>query len=174
MNTTPGILARWYAEPLGVDDAQALLQSMIEREQAVLKRQGKPRMTALLKMTAIYWLGDPIEEYYHHLTAKREHSAHMQVLKPLIYGQLLMSRHREGAMAYLDHAFEQARRLLHPADYFTVMKRHQLLGLIPLSHTEGAGENLATLLTTAAVIQRMHGVETSRQPYSHDPNDTYG
>lgn len=170
----PGILARWYAEPLTIEQAEALLKLSADREQLLLKRFGRPYTAPLLRLIALYWLGEPIEGHYQHLISRRSQSPHLEILKPLIYGQLLMSRHREGAMTYLENAFQQARLLLRPEDYFVVLKRHQLLQNLPQDETQLKGETLASLLTTAAVIQRMKQSHGERPGFSHDPNDTYG
>lgn len=169
-----GILARWYAEPLSIAQAQALLKLSVEREQQLLKRSGRPYTAPLLRLIALHWLGEPIEGHYQHLMSRRSRSLHLEILKPLIYGQLLISRRREGAMAYLDLAFQQARLLLRPEDYFVVLKRHQLLQTLPPGETQSKGETLTSLLTTAAVIERMKESQRERLSFKHDPNDTYG
>jgi hypothetical protein len=188
MTPSVGILARWYAEPLSHNEAQKLLALSLQREQALLKRSASSPLSPLLKLIALYWLGEPLEAHYHHLLSKRSRSAHSEILKPLIYGQLLMSQRREGAMEYLDEAFQRSRQLLRPEDYFTVMKRQTLLREIPLSPVMGAapsprkalndekvvGEGLESLLTTAAVIARMKTTQEKKAKFNHDPNDTYG
>ncbi len=169
-----GILARWYAEPCSCEEASALLELANRREQAILKRGGHPYLSPILRLIARYWLGEPIEGYYQHLLSKRTGSAHAELLKPLIYGQLLMSRLESGAMVHLDDAFHRARLLLHPQDYFTVMKRHQLLSILPSGGVATTGKGLEPLLTTAAVIERMNSSRGERPGFTHDPNDTYG
>ncbi len=169
-----GILARWYAEPLNHDEAQALLSLCVEREQRLLKRSGRPTLSPLLKLIALHWLDEPTEAHYQHLLSRQEKSVHAEILKPLIYGQLLMSRQKNGAISYLDEAFTQARLLLRPEDYFAVMKRHQLLKQLPLGGSDSAGLRLDALLATAGVIERMKEGNGERPGFWHDPNDTYG
>lgn len=169
-----GILARWYAEPLTLDEAEQLLSLTIKREQELLKRHAHPLLCPHLKLIALYWLGEPIEGHYHHLLSRKEESVHAKILKPLIYGQLLISRQHSGAMDYLDQAFAQARLLLRPQDYFAVMKRHQLLKQLPLGKGDAAGQSLAELLNTAGVIERLKQGNGERPGFLHDPNDTYG
>lgn len=169
-----GILARWYAEPLNHNDAQALLEVSQRREQALLKRHGRSYLSPLLKLVALHWLGERTDEYYHYLTSQHSGSTHLQILKPLLYGQLLMSRRLDGAMQYLDEAFLHARLLLRPDDYFTLMKRHQVLKRIPLSDKGARPESLTELLTTASVIERMQDNPEKRKGFWYDPNDTYG
>jgi hypothetical protein len=169
-----GILARWYAEPLSHEEAEQLLALAEKREQERLKRFARSHLSPLLRLIALYWLGEPTEEYYHHLTSKPTASIHAGILTPLIYGQLLMSRQQRGAMEYLDQAFAQARLLLRPEDYFTVMKRHQLLLQLPLGKGNSTGQALEALLNTAGVIERMKQGNGERPGFWHDPNDTYG
>lgn len=170
----PGILAHWYAEPLSKEQAGSLLKLSREREQQQLKQGARTTLSPLLKLIALHWLDEPVEGHYQHLISKRSKSVHAEILKPLIYGQLLMSRRREGAMEYLDSAFQQARLLLRPDDYFVMMKRHQLLRILPLDKNGSAGENLQSLLTTAAVIERMKHGQEERPGFKYDPDDTYG
>ena len=169
-----GILARWYAEPLNRDEAELLLALSRKREQELLKRHGSPLLSPLLKLIALHWLGEPTEGHYHHLLSRKEKSVHAEILKPLIYGQLLMSRQQHSAMEYLDLAFAQARLLLRPEDYFAVMKRHQLLKQLPLGKSDSASLTLEALLATAGVIERMKEGNGERPGFTHDPNDTYG
>ncbi len=169
-----GILARWYAEPLSHEEAAQLLTLAEQREQERLKRFARSHLSPLLRLIALYWLGEPTEEYYHHLTSKPAASIHAGILTPLIYGQLLMSTRVNGAMDYLDEAFHRARLLLRPEDYFVLMKRHQRLRAIPTAVTQKEGETLHALLTTAGVIERMKQGQGGRAEFWHDPNDTYG
>jgi hypothetical protein len=172
--TKSGILARWYAEPLTPQQANELLSLAVVHEQQLLKRFAHSYLSPLLKLIALHWLGEPIESHYQQLVSRKEKSVHIEILTPLIYGQLLMSRRIEGAMGYLDQAFAQARLLLRPEDYFTVMKRHQLLKQLPLGEGYSAGSTLEALLNTAAVIGRMKESHGERPGFRHDPNDTYG
>lgn len=169
-----GILARWYAEPLTHEQAQALLTLSQQREQALLKRHGKSYLSPLLKLIALHWLDKPIEGHYQHLISKRGRSVHVEILKPLLYGQLLISKKKPGATDYLDEAFELARLLLRPEDYFEVVKRHKLLKILPTEGDAGKGDPLEALLKTAGVIERMKQSHATRPGFWHDPNDTYG
>jgi hypothetical protein len=147
-----GILARWYAEPLSHTEAQKLLALSLQREQTLLKRSASSPLSPLLKLIALHWLGEPTSAHYQHLTSRKEKSVHAEILKPLIYGQLLMSKQMEGTMGYLDDAYSQARLLLRSEDYFVVMKRHQILKSIPLSDEPAKGERLEGLLKIGGVI----------------------
>lgn len=169
-----GILARWYAEPLGHEQARQLFSLAERREQQRLKRHGTAYLSPLLKLIALHWLGEAIEGHYHYLISTTSRSMHAQILKPFIYGQLLMSKKKTGAMEHLNQAFHQARLLLKPEDYFHLMKRHKMLDNIPLCEQPNAGETLSELMVTAGVIERMKQSRNERPGYNHDPNDTYG
>ncbi|MCW8919720.1 MAG: hypothetical protein OQL08_13015 [Gammaproteobacteria bacterium] len=169
-----GILARWYAEPLSRDEAESLLALSQRREQERLKRHGKAYLSPLLKLIALHWLGEATDGHYHYLRSQQANARHLQILTPLLYGQLLMSKRISGATDYLDEAFHQARLLLRPEDYFMLMKRHQILKRIPLSDRATPGETLELLLTTGKVIARMEEGRGERPGFWHDPNDTYG
>ena len=85
-----------------------------------------------------------------------------------------MSRQLEGAMAHLERAFMLGRDLFSPADYFRIMKRHQLLDLIPLSKPPATPRTLHELLTSAAVMREFDKRQQRRKPFIFDPKDTYG
>lgn len=157
-----GVLARWYATPLDHDTARALLDHAQQRE-ALRVRHGKSCYTCRLqRMIAHYWLGKEVDEEFRALTQRLHNTAHGRILAELIYGQLLMSQRRNGAMAALDHAFYAARHLLTPSDYFVLLKRNNLLRRLPLATEGQKGLFLDELLTTSAVIERMTNMQQPR------------
>ncbi|MDH5786597.1 MAG: hypothetical protein OEZ16_13465 [Chromatiales bacterium] len=169
-----GILARWYADPLSHEEAELLLSLCERREQDLLKHSGNSYLAPLLKLIALHWLGEATEGHYQYLISKKSKSVHAEILKPLIHGQLLMSKKIEGAMEDLDVAFHHARLLLRPEDYFVLVKRHQILRHIPLSAQPSQGETLDGLLKTGGVIGRMGESLGGRSGFRHDPDDLYG
>ena len=149
------LLGRWYATPLTREEASALLADAEARRSERL-RQGRPcRVCRLQQMVAHFWLGKEIDEEFRALQQRLHNTAHGRILAELIYGQLLMSQRRSGALASLDHAFHIARNLLAPSDYFVLFKRHNLLRQLPLGTAIEKGQSLEELLTTAAVVVRM-------------------
>lgn len=151
------MLARWYATPLDRNAANALLHTAQQRE-AVRVRRGKSCYTCRLqRMIAHFWLGKEIDEEFRALQQRLRLTAHGRILAELIYGQLLMSQRRNGAMAALDRAFHSAHHLLTPSDYFVLFKRHGLLRRLPLGAQPQPSLSLADLLTTATVIERLAG-----------------
>lgn len=149
------LLARWYAMPLDRDAARALLDLAQQRE-ALRVRRGKSCYTSRLQqMVAHFWLGKEIDDEFHALQLLMHNTAHGRILAELIYGQLLMSQRRSGAMAALDHAFYSARHLLTPGDYFVLFNRHGRLRLLPIGAQPLQPLSLTDLLTTASVIERL-------------------
>ncbi|HEY0635043.1 MAG TPA: hypothetical protein VGE00_06665 [Gammaproteobacteria bacterium] len=149
------LLGRWYADPLTQEEASALLAAAETRRSEQLRQGRSCHVCRLQQMIAHYWLGREIDEEFHAFRHRLRKTAHGRILVELIYGQLLMSQRRPGAMQALNNAFHSARNLLSPSDYFVLFKRHNLLDKLPLG-TEGQnGLSLEELLTTAAVIERM-------------------
>ncbi len=152
-------LSFWYATPLDRDTAETLLRSAQQRE-AIRIRHGKSCYTCRLqRMIAHFWLGKEIDEEFHALQHRLRRTAHGRIFAELVYGQLLMSQRRSGAMAALDQAFHAARHLLTPGDYFVLFNRHNLLRRLPLGIEAQKGLFLEELLTTSAVIERMTHVQ---------------
>lgn len=163
-------LGRWYADPCTETEAQAALARIAAREQR-LHRRGRSSFTLkLAAMLARAALGQDVEQDYLRLSAlAARHCTRARALVELIYGQVLITRRRPGAMAHLDQGFALARHLFAPGDYFLVLKRHTALALLPPA--ELPPEPLETLLTTADVMAHM-GMRHHR-PH-HDSNDIYG
>lgn len=164
-----GPLARWYGNPLAADQARTLLTTAEQRRTRARSR--RCRTCLLQAVIARFWLGDDVTADVGRLSALLRTTPHGAALVELIYGQLLMSRRLHGAMSHLDRGFHRASRLLAADDYFILLRRHQLLARLPLSDGALPAANLATLMTTAAVIARM-------EPHPHsvqrDAGDIYG
>ncbi|MEJ2380307.1 MAG: hypothetical protein P8076_03890 [Gammaproteobacteria bacterium] len=156
---TPPDLGAWYAEPLAVPAARRLLKRARDRQQQAFTAGTDGAAWAVQEMIARFWLGRPIESQYRNLL-KTTRDEGVRVLAELVYGQLLMSRRLRGADRHLRAAFARAAALLAPADYFAVMKRHELLGHLALRAAPSPPLGLDALLREAAVIRtlkRAHG-----------------
>jgi hypothetical protein len=156
---TPSDLGAWYAEPLAAPAARRLLERARERQQRAYVAGTDGAAWAVQEMIARFWLDQSIESQYRNLL-KTAGDEGVRVLAELVYGQLLMSRRLRGADRHLRAAFASAAALLAPADYFAVMKRHQLLGHLALQATPSPPLGLDALLREAAVIRtlkRAHG-----------------
>ncbi|MDE2089269.1 MAG: hypothetical protein KGJ12_04550, partial [Gammaproteobacteria bacterium] len=102
-------------------------------------------------------------------------AARDQALVELVYGQLLMSRKLYGAMEHLTAGFARAANLFAPDEYFSVLKRHALLGHLSLSERPSAPQDLASLLTEAAVIRRLETRGAGQhRPAATDASDLTG
>ena len=170
----PSILGRWYADPLSPDQARKLLEQTEAREEKRKRHGGNTLTCKLQRMVALFWLGEDVNAYYHMLNPLAIRSPHGHALLELIYGQLLLSRHLNAGMRHLEKGFRLAANLFSAGDYLEVMNRHRLLRQLPLSDTPAHAETLEAMHTSAKVIERMKQTESTRQPYRHDPKDTYG
>jgi len=164
-------LAGWYATPMSGEAAAALTQAAHRTAQRALADGGeawRPRLGGLIGQ---YWSGRPVELDYRSLMATAPREA--RPLVELIYGQLLVSRKRSGALPHLDRAFALLIPGLDPADYFALLKRHELLRMLLLTDTGSAPLDLPELLVEARVIRRLRqGGSGPAIDLSHD--DTLG
>lgn len=154
-------LAAWYAQPLDRNDAQravALAQHGLRR---VYTDGGDVLPGTLLLLMGGFWLNRrspaEVDTLLAALTDSRQ-----QALAQLVYGQLLASVRHPDAMARLDAGFALAAKLLSADEYFLVMKRHDALRILPSREPAAAAQDLQTLLTDAAVIQRLRGKQAPR------------
>jgi len=172
--TQPSILGRWYADPLSSDEARQLLEQTEQREEKRKRHCGNTLTCKLQRMVALFWLGEEVNAYYQILRPLAARSPHGHALLELIYGQLLLSSHLKEGLMHLEQGFRLAAKLFTARDYLDVMNRHRLLRQLPLSDTPTHADPLSAMLTSAKVIERMKQPENKRQPYFHDPKDTYG
>jgi len=157
----PLSLAGWFAEPLDCASARACA---LDAQQRLLTRDSKREIPFNLRLAeSIYrfWSGQNIEHEIENLAVllrdRRE-----QALLALCFGQLLMARRLQPATVYLERGFALAAHLLEPEDYFTVLRRHELLRFLPLRAIASKGESLQALLNEARIIERLKG--SSRRP----------
>ena len=179
MNAAKALLARaplgrWYANPLDRAEAKSLLTRTEARR---ARHRHHPIATAcyrLQRLIALFWLEHDYGAEISALQRPVAYSARASIFTDLIYGQLLISRRLAGAFYYLDHAFENARLLFHPHDYFHVLNRHRLLHQLPLSPHAQAPAPLDELLRTAAVIEQLRRRHRASDICYHDATDIYG
>jgi hypothetical protein len=162
-------LASWFGAPLTVDHAQAALAEA--RQSLRNARVVQDRLFAIRLADIIfrYWAGDDIEANYTNFLALLTDERERAVLQ-LCYGQLLMARKQEPAWRYLDKGFAAAAHLLEPEDYFTVLRRHDLLRQLPLASLPSDAAPLEALLAEAQVIACLRGksVRSRAQFPKHD------
>ena len=167
-------LASWYASPLTRQQAEAWLPKIRRRTQTSVSEGQDWYAVQLAELVVRYWHGYDIDAAYQNmlalLRARRE-----RAMLELCYGQLLIARKNNMAWQYLDSGFEQAAHILHPQDYFLVLKRHELLRALVLSARPSKPMRLDELLTEARIIQRLKGTAgrgTHRRTEGRTHHDT--
>jgi hypothetical protein len=172
LEAAPAGLADWYATPLTPRQAQALQEEARREIQRRLRNGTSGFQPGLLVMICQWWLRPQVHglfEELRHVAA----SGHERALLHLVYGQLLASRRLSAAGEQLATGFRHAAALLGSAEYFRLLRRHEMLGLLGLGSTPGAGCDLPELLAEAAVIERL---QRGRRPGVRDTGhrDTLG
>lgn len=163
-------LAGWYAVPLSAPRAGELQILARQAIQRALADSASAELPRLALMIAGFWLGHAVEHDYRSLAATL--APERRALLELIYGQLLISRKCAGALEHLHRGFALAAPGLAPADYFALLRRHELLQALVLSPRGGAAQTLADLLNEARIVRqfgRGRGI-----PARHSPDDTLG
>jgi hypothetical protein len=95
-----------------------------------------------------------------------------RALLELVFGQLLLSRKQAGAHQHLADGFALAVDYLASADYFGLLRQHELLACLPLSETPSVPRDLKSLLAEAGVIKQLQAGECIHYRQAH--NDTVG
>ncbi len=155
-------LTDWYATPLSARAAGALLSATQCEIQARLRSGASSAPLQVLLQICRFWREEPRGSHAvfwpHPAQSSRE-----AALQELVHGQLLASRKLRPALAHLARGFRHAAPLLETADYFRLLREHELLAGLPFSDTPAAAADLPALLNEAAVIRRLqHGGR--RQP----------
>ena len=164
-------LAAWYGEPLAVADAECLCAGA---EKALRSRlcTGLPVFALhVMQLLCHYWMGVSVLLYYQQLAAATSLQRDRALLE-IVYGQLLLSCKQWPALQHLDRGFSLAAVYLEASDYFTLVRRHEMLRHIPLSAGQTAPQGLQSLLAEAAVIRQLQGA--GRHSCSESHHDTIG
>lgn len=152
----PASLADWFAVPLAIEQAQA---AALEIQQRLLGSRDSPRTQFHLRLVEIifrYWAGQDVEAGMKNFSALLQDKRERAMLA-LCYGQLLIARKQTPAWEHLDRGFGLAVHLLEAEDYFTVLRRHELLRQLPLKAAPSAAASLEVLLDEARIIARLKG-----------------
>jgi len=163
-------LSAWYAQPLTVEDAKEKLEAI-----HLSRKQQESDLSSLRieEVIARYWLGREVKGDVENYQASYQEEAH-RALITMIYGQLLMSKKREGAMGYLDEGFRLATSHFLGAGYLEVMRRHDQLRHIVLTSRPVPGLSLNELLQEAGVIKKLKGKVSHHRDIRADNTDTLG
>jgi hypothetical protein len=164
-------LSDWYGDPILPSAAQVLLDRTERRLRSRLCHGGRCFPLHALRMICRHWLLSDSAMDYRQLAALARDDGE-RALVELVYGQLLISGRRLTAREHLARGFSLAARLLDAAEYFVVLRRHELLDYLPLSDTPVKAQELGSLLTQAAVIRRLRHGERRHVGNAH--HDTLG
>ena len=150
----PASLAAWYADPLAQGVAEELHASTEQVLQTCLRAGASCFQPRMLQLVCRFWLAESITLEYGQLQVSAA-CAREQALLELVYGQLLVScKYRRGPR-HLERGFALAVPQLDTADYFRLVRRHELLGYLCMSDTASLPQALDELLVEAAVIRRL-------------------
>jgi hypothetical protein len=171
LDREPPSLSAWYAEPLDTAVADDLLARAETGQQACLRAGESCFRLRVLAIICHAWLGSEPEIPCEELAALASH-VHERALLDLVQGQLLASRKLTGAAEHLGSGFRLAVPHLEPGEYFSLLRRHELLGSLLYSAKSSAPQSLASLLNEAAVISKLRSEERQGRSYLHQ--DTVG
>lgn len=159
-------LAEWYATPLSPAEAGALLSLAQQAVQQRLRSGASCIPLQVLLQVCRFWLVEPPAqpEVSWQYTAR---SAREAALQELVHGQLLVSRKLRPAQAHLSFGFRHAAPLLETADYFRLLRQHELLASLPLSRQPATAQDLPALLNEAAVIRRLQRSDRRQPAWPH-------
>ena len=152
--------------------AEALLEAA-QREIQRRLRAGMPGFQpGVLVMICRWWLQADVHGSFEELLHVAA-SGHERALLQLVYGELLVSRRLAAARTQLNAGFRHAAALLGSAEYFRLLRRHEMLDMLVLGNTPGPACDLPELLAEAAVIERL---QRGRRPAMHGSghHDTVG
>jgi hypothetical protein len=164
-------LSDWYGDPIDAAFAKALLERTERRLRSRLCHGGRCFPLHVLRMICRHWLQSDNTLEYRQLFALACDDGE-RALVELVYGQLLSSGMRLSARDHLARGFALAARLLDAADYFVLLRRHELLEYLPLSETPAVAQDLESLLRQAGVIRRLRIGERRHPGNLH--HDTLG
>jgi hypothetical protein len=164
-------LSAWYANPLSVNEAEQQLCDV--RDKLRQPQDSHYLHSRVQEVIARYWLGRDISADIENLQTICKDN-HCRALIKLVYGQLLISRKRQGAMDYLQQGFRQAANLFHASEYLEVMRRHERLKHLVLNEQAAEGRSLEDLLKEADVIMKLKGKKDYHCDVRGDRGDTVG
>jgi hypothetical protein len=164
-------LADWYATPMVHRHADALLLVAEQAIQHRLRTGACSFQAQLLRLVCHWWQHPDVQADYEELR-QAAGSPHQFALLHLLYGQLLTSRKLEPAKQQLASGFRHAAALLSSAEYFRLLRRHEVLGMLAFGKTPATAQDLPALLAEAAVIERLQ--RGKRTAYTSGHHDTMG
>ncbi|MCB1737197.1 MAG: hypothetical protein KDI42_03635 [Gammaproteobacteria bacterium] len=122
---------------------------------------------ALARLVARYWAGLRCDVLLDELQ-RNACNAQQTALIDLVWGQLLMARRLEGAMAWLNRGFNTAAPFLSARDYLRVLKRHQTLNWLILDPKPSPPLTLPDLIRLADVTRRLRAANGEDARFAPD------
>jgi hypothetical protein len=173
LSKMPAPLSAWYGNPMTTETADQLLSRAHMQQQERLRAGATAAgfQLQLLKTLCHDWLGTVADNGFAELAALAGRR-HERALLQLVRGQLLASRKACGAMAYLTAGFREAAPMLESADYFALVRQHELLEYLPWSEKPSMALALDELLAEAAVIKQLRSGQADMRACLHQ--DTVG
>ena len=173
LSKMPAPLSAWYGNPMTAETADHLLSRARSQQQERLRAGAASFQLQLLETLCHEWLGTGSDNGFAEL-ASLAGRRHERALLQLVRGQLLASRKACGAMAYLTAGFREAAPMLESADYFALVRQHELLEYLPWSEKPSMALALALdeLLAEAAVIKQLRSGQADMRACLHQ--DTVG
>lgn len=166
LGQNPSSLATWYADPLTTGAAEEL-HTRAERALQACLRTGTPCFQLrVLQLVCHFWLAEAINLEYERLLVSATGGCE-QALLELVHGQLLISCKYRLAQRHLERGFRLAAPQLDAADYFHMVRRHELLGYLRMSDMPSRPQTLDALLVEAAVIRRLQEGEGRQYHGAH-------
>ncbi len=124
-------LSGWYGDPVSKDMAQTLTAIAQYELRCRLCEGGAGFQLHVLLLVCHFWAGHSIELDYEQLAASTRKDRERALLE-LVYGQLLISCKYRQALQHLVNGFSLAVDYLDPADYFRLVRQHELLDYLPV------------------------------------------
>jgi len=145
-------LSCWYGDPVSKDVAQTLTGIAQYELRCRLCEGGARFQLHVLLLVCHFWAGRSIELDYEQLAASTRKDRERALLE-LVYGQLLISCKYRHALRHLGSGFSLAVDYLDSADYFRLVRQHELLEYLPVSSRPSPPLDLESLLIEAGVIR---------------------
>ncbi len=164
-------LSEWYATPLTRSRLVYLQPALQQELQTRLCNAASCYALHILQLVCRFQCRIDVELDYQQLLAAVQNVPE-QALLELVYGQLLASCKQTGAHQHLADGFALAAEYLSSADYFRLVRQHELLGWLALADAASAPQQLQSLLTEAAVIKQLQG--DTGVPFGATHRDTLG
>ena len=164
-------LSEWYATPLTRNRLVSLQSALQQELQTRLCNGASCYALHLLQFVCRFQYRIDVQLDYQQLLAAVQNVPE-QALLELVYGQLLASCKQTGAHQHLADGFALAAEYLSSADYFRLVRQHELLGWLALADTASAPQQLQSLLAEAAVIKQLQ--RDTGVPFGATHRDTLG